>query len=257
MIDKETLIRVSKFTGMKPFQQEKNYIQLLILKSIYSTCSRELVFKGGTALTFFYNLNRFSEDLDFTLTESFNLKNLVSEVGKDLEAFGVRNNIIILEDNSNSFSFRIGAEGPLFTKEIERCFVRVEISKREKLIKEVDIKELKPIYVDISPFLVTVMNVEEILSEKIRALLHRVKSKDLYDVWFLLKNGTKFDIDLINKKLSYYEKVFDKNEFITKISSLEKSWSNELKPIIMGNLPEFSAVKNFVTKSICIKAKVK
>jgi predicted nucleotidyltransferase component of viral defense system len=250
MIDKETLIRVSKFTGMKPFQQEKNYIQLLILKSIYSTCSRELVFKGGTALTFFYNLNRFSEDLDFTLTKSFNFKNLVSEVGKDLEAFGVRNKIIILEDNPNSFSFRIGAEGPLFTKEIERCFVRVEISKREKLIKEVDIKELKPIYADISPFLVTVMNVEEILAEKIRALLHRVKCRDLYDVWFLLKNGTKFDIDLINKKLSYYEKVFDKNEFITKIRSLEKSWAHELKPIIMGNLPEFSAVKNFVTKAI-------
>jgi len=77
MIDKETLIRVSKFTGMKPFQQEKNYIQLLILKSVYSICSRELVFKGGTALTFFYNLNRFSEDLDFTLTKSFNFKNLV------------------------------------------------------------------------------------------------------------------------------------------------------------------------------------
>jgi len=250
MIDKETLIRVSKFTGMKPFQQEKNYIQLLILKSVYSICSRELVFKGGTALTFFYNLNRFSEDLDFTLTKSFNFKNLVSEVGKDLEAFGVRNNIIILEDNPNSFSFRIGAEGPLFTKEIERCFVRVEISKREKLIKEVDIKELKPIYTDISPFLVTVMNVEEILAEKVRALLYRVKSRDLYDVWFLLKNGTKFDIDLINKKLSYYERVFDKNEFITKISSLEKSWANELKPIIMGNLPEFSVVKNFVTKAI-------
>jgi predicted nucleotidyltransferase component of viral defense system len=164
MIDKEALIRIAKFTGMKPFQQEKNYIQLLILKSIYSFVSRELVLKGETALSLFHGLNRFSEDLDFTLKENFDVKKLMNEIGKDLEAFGVRNNIRILEDNPISFSFRIGAEGPLFTKEIERCFVRVEISKREEVVKDVEVKEVKPIYADISPFLVTVMSAEEILA---------------------------------------------------------------------------------------------
>jgi predicted nucleotidyltransferase component of viral defense system len=251
MIDKETLIRIAKFTGMKPFQQEKNYIQLLILKSIYSFVSRELVFKGGTALSLFHGLNRFSEDLDFTLKENFDVKNLMNEISKDLEAFGVRNNIKILEDNPISFSFRIGAEGPLFTKEIERCFVRVEISKREEVVKEVEVKEVKPIYEDISPFLVTVMSVEEILAEKIRALLHRAKARDLYDLWFLLQKGVKFDVNLANKKLSYYNKKFDKEEFMKKIDSLEKSWTIELKPVIIGSLPDFPLVKKFVIEQIC------
>jgi len=251
MIDKETLIRIAKFTGMKPFQQEKNYIQLLILKSIYSFVSRELVLKGGTALSLFHGLNRFSEDLDFTLKESFNVKNLVNEISKDLEAFGVRNNVRILEDNPISFSFRIGAEGPLFTKEIERCFVRVEISKREEVVKDVEVKEVKPIYADISPFLVTVMNAEEILAEKIRALLHRAKARDLYDLWFLLQKGVKFDVNLANKKLSYYNKKFDKEEFVKKIDSLENSWTIELKPVVIESLPDFPTVKKFVIEQIC------
>jgi predicted nucleotidyltransferase component of viral defense system len=251
MIDKEALMRIAKFTGMKPFQQEKNYIQLLILKSIYSFVSRELVFKGGTALSLFHGLNRFSEDLDFTLKENFDVKNLVNEISKDLEAFGVRNNIRILEDNPISFSFRIGAEGPLFTKEIERCFVRVEISKREEVVKDVEVKEVKPIYADISPFLVTVMSAEEILAEKIRALLHRAKARDLYDLWFLLQKGIKFDVNLANKKLSYYNKKFDKEEFVKKIDSLEKSWTIELKPVVIGSLPDFPTVKKFVIEQIC------
>jgi len=250
MIDRETLIRIAKFTGMKPFQQEKHYIQLLILRSIYSFVSRELVFKGGTALSLFHGLNRFSEDLDFTLKESFNFKDLVSEISKDLEAFGVRNNVKIIEDNPSSFSFRIGAEGPLFTKEIERCFVRVEISKREEVVREVEVKEVNPIYADISPFLVTVMNVEEILAEKIRALFHRAKARDLYDVWFLLQKGVKIDVELVNKKLSYYKMKFDKDRFIEKIDSLEKSWVNELQPVIIGNLPNFHDVKMFLVKQV-------
>jgi predicted nucleotidyltransferase component of viral defense system len=251
MIDRETLIRIAKFTGMKPFQQEKNYIQLLILKSIYSFVSRELVFKGGIALSLFYSLNRFSEDLDFTLKENFDIKNLMNEISKDLEAFGVRNNVRILEDNPTSFSFRIGAEGPLFTKEIERCFVRVEISKREEVVKDVEVKEVKPIYADISPFLVIVMNAEEILAEKVRALLHRAKARDLYDLWFLLQKGVKFDVNLANKKLSYYDKKFDKEEFVKKIDSLEKSWTIELKPVVIGSLPDFLTAKKFVIEQIC------
>ena len=250
MIDRETLIRIAKFTGMKPFQQEKHYIQLLILRSIYSFVSRELVFKGETALLLFHGLNRFSEDLDFTLKESFNFKDLVSEISKDLEAFGVRNNVKIIEDNPSSFSFRIGAEGPLFTKEVERCFVRVEISKREEVVREVEVKEVNPIYADISPFLVTVMNVEEILAEKIRALFHRAKARDLYDVWFLLQKGVKIDVELVNKKLSYYKMKFDKDRFIEKIDSLEKSWVNELQPVIIGNLPNFHDVKMFLVKQV-------
>ena len=66
MILKEDLIRLAKLNRLKAFQQEKHYIQTLVLRSIYAA-TNDLTFKGGTSLWFFYGLNRFSEDLDFIM----------------------------------------------------------------------------------------------------------------------------------------------------------------------------------------------
>ncbi|MEM3404601.1 MAG: nucleotidyl transferase AbiEii/AbiGii toxin family protein [Nitrososphaeria archaeon] len=246
MIDKETLLRISKLTGLKPFQQEKNYLQTMLLRSLYSNISRELVFKGGTALAFFYGLNRFSEDLDFTLEGSLELENLLEEVKKDFEVLGIKANFKILDNDQRSFSFRIGAEGPFFTKEIERCYVRVEISKREKVLRKVDAKELRPIYSDILPFFVILMDLEEILAEKVRAIIWRGKARDLYDLWFLIKMNVKIDIPLIDKKLIYYRKRFDIEKFVEKVKSLNTVWEQELRPVVVGNLPNFEVVERDV-----------
>lgn len=243
MIDRETLTRIAKLTGLKPFQQEKNYVQTMLLRSIYSKVSREMVFKGGTALAFFHGLNRFSEDLDFTLKEHFNLGSLMEEIGRDLEVLNMGAVLKIIEDNPSSFSFRVGVEGPLFTREIERCFVRVEISRREKVLRKVEIKELRPVYPDILPFYVTIMSLEEILAEKVRALTWRGKARDLYDLWFLLKTGVKIDLELVNKKLSYYKKEFNLKEFMENIKRIRTTWEQELGPVIVGSLPDFEIVE--------------
>lgn len=47
-------------------QLEKDYLHVFFLYEIYTIFSKELVFKGGTALRIFYGLDRFSEDLNFT-----------------------------------------------------------------------------------------------------------------------------------------------------------------------------------------------
>lgn len=243
MIDRETLVRIAKLTGLKPFQQEKNYVQTMLLRSIYARISGEMVFKGGTALAFFHGLNRFSEDLDFALKERFDLRSLMEEIERDLEVLNMGAVLKIIEDNSSSFSFRVGVEGPLFTREIERCFVRVEVSKREKVLRKVEIKELRPAYPDILPFYVTVMCLEEILAEKVRALTWRGKARDLYDLWFLLKTGVKIDLELINKKLSYYKKEFALKEFMENIKKIRATWKQELGPVIVGSLPDFEIVE--------------
>ena len=59
------------------------------------------------------------------------------------------------------------------------------------------------------------MNKKEILAEKVRA------ARDIYDLWFLLKKGTRFDLRLVNEKLRYYEKVFEKDVFIERIKGKE------------------------------------
>ncbi len=57
------MIEIAKLNRLRPWQQEKHYIQSLILNSLSEL---PLVFKGGTYLWFFHGLKRFSEDLDFT-----------------------------------------------------------------------------------------------------------------------------------------------------------------------------------------------
>ena len=53
----------------------------------------QICFLGGTALRIVYGLNRFSEDLDFSLsgdtTRDFQLETLAMGIGRSLEAFGV------------------------------------------------------------------------------------------------------------------------------------------------------------------------
>ncbi len=65
MIDEKTLMQYSyKFQDIR--QLEKDYLLALLLYEIYNEFDDELIFKGGTSLKYFYNLNRFSEDLDFS-----------------------------------------------------------------------------------------------------------------------------------------------------------------------------------------------
>ena len=241
MILKEDLVRIARLNNLRAFQQEKHYIQTLALRSIYAS-TNDLAFKGGTCLWFFHGLNRFSEDLDFTMIKEVKLKNLPVEVEKDLDVYGINPEIRILKNDEISFSFRIGAKGPLFTKEIERSFVRIEISKREELKKKPDVIELDAIYTDILPFFVLVMKREEILAEKVRAVLTRNRARDVYDLWSLLKKGTGFELNLVNEKLKYYRKVFEKEVFMERIQRTEGYWESELKPLVIGRLPRFDAV---------------
>jgi predicted nucleotidyltransferase component of viral defense system len=243
MIDRETLTRISKIMGLKLFQQEKNYVQTVLLRSIYSKVSRELTFKGGTALALFYGLNRFSEDLDFTLEEDFDLQDLMKEIKRDFEALDMEASFKVLEDSPRSFSLRIGAEGPLFTREIERCYVRVDVSKTEKVLRAVQVKELRPMYPDILPFFVVVMDPDEILAEKAKAMVSWAKARDLYDLWFLLNMNAKIDLELIGEKLQYYEKDFRVREFMENVRKLRRVWERELRPVVVGSLPKFEEVE--------------
>ena len=50
-------------------------------------------------------------------------------------------------------------------------------------------------------FELRVLRVDELLAEKVRAVMTRDKPRDVYDVWLLLRNGVKLDKGLVEKKL--------------------------------------------------------
>ena len=247
MILREELIRIARLNRLTPYQQEKHYIQIQILRSIYSHTTRELVFKGGSALWITYRLNRFSEDMDFTLSGRVDLQRLSSMVKRDLELLGIRSRIRILKDDRYTYTFRIGAEGPLYTREIERCYVRVEVSRREHPLMEPRIINIDTVYPDTPIFQVVVMSLEEMLAEKVRAIFTRMYARDVYDLWYMVERLKVMPrLKLIASKLSTYGLRFSMEAFEGKVEEKRDIWTDELRPLVIGRVPPFEEAKSSI-----------
>ncbi len=242
MMTETEIKEVARLMGLRPYQTEKRYIQALILRSLYSRTNNELIFKGGTAVFFAYGLKRFSEDLDFTENRELDYDRLIKSVIEDLSRSGVNSTVKRMSDNQTGVSFRIGSEGPLFEKEIGRCYVAIDISKRERPILPPVSMEIDTGYVEVPAINLLVMDKKEIMAEKVRAIITRNKARDLYDLWFLLKMSEPCDIKLIESKLQHYKVAFDYKKFIESVERRSESWQRELSPLIIGGLDPFNAV---------------
>lgn len=163
-------------------------------------------FYGGTALRIFYGLDRFSEDLDFSLNSSdpnFTLEPYLKYVTSELNAFGF---VVDISIKSKSLStpiesafikagteihfLKIGLREGLFTRpaKTENLKVKLEVDTDPPGEAEYKVKyHLNPV-----PFNVRVMAEPYLFASKVHALLcrewggGRIKGRDLYDyVWFI------------------------------------------------------------------------
>src|SRR3989338_6258033 len=78
-------------TGEEKINTAREFLQLLILKIIYDNgYFKNLTFTGGTALRIIYKTRRFSEDLDFSLTDKthYHFDSLVKTLQSNLEQNG-------------------------------------------------------------------------------------------------------------------------------------------------------------------------
>ncbi|MEW5955535.1 MAG: nucleotidyl transferase AbiEii/AbiGii toxin family protein [Candidatus Micrarchaeota archaeon] len=241
MISRKELESLAKTIGFNVYQAEKDYLQHAFLAALYSVSTNEFVFKGGTALQKAYGLDRFSEDVDFTFAASSDpadlLEKAAAELGKFAEtALGKR------ERKATSLSLRLKVKGPLYdgTERSTQTIV-VEVSLREALLKKAAAKRIVPLYPDLRPYVALCMDLQEVLAEKVRAIMTRDRPRDVYDAWFLLKKGTPFNASEADKKLAYYGKRFELAEFNKAVQRKEKIWLPELKALIR-NPPRFEEV---------------
>ena len=227
---------------------EKDYLLEIILLSISKRTKDEIVFKGGTALYKFYKLNRFSEDLDFTLRKDLDIDKLLNGIIEDLKAFGIEAEIKKKKKAYNSFLITLRMKGPLYNNPLSLTNIRIDINMKSSVYIEPFFGRYEPIYPDIPSFSLCVMDEREILAEKISAILTRNYARDLYDLHYLLKKGINVDFELIESKMNYYNQKFIKKDFIRKVNEKEDIWKIELSPFIIGNLLKFSEVKKFVLR---------
>lgn len=164
-------------------------------------------FYGGTALRIFYGLDRFSEDLDFSLLKGdkkFDLSSFTQVVQDELGAYGLEMTVqerIKQNDSPVKSAFIKGGTQIHIMKIVSVQPPVTGINPREQIrIKlEVDTQpppgatfemkyQLRPV-----PYSVRLYSASSLLAGKMHALLcrswkTRVKGRDFYDyVWFLSK----------------------------------------------------------------------
>ncbi len=247
MIRKDELAKAAESKRLSLENAEKDYFLELLLFSIYGEFGDILVLKGGTSLYKIYNLNRFSEDLDFTLNRRrFDADKFVKKISASIRLLEIESKADI-ERYRNEINIKLILKGPLYDGRKESlCLISLNISLRERVVKEAKKELIIPQYREIPAFEVFAMDQQEIFAEKIRAILTRTKPRDVYDLWFLLKKGIKPDADLINKKLKIYRIRFSKKRLAEKIEEKREFWKGDLKGLIIGELPDFEKIKEYI-----------
>ncbi len=245
MLSYEELENIAKLKRLSLINAEKDYLQELILFSIYSHVGGELIFKGGTCLYKIYKLNRFSEDLDFTLIKRLEIKKLIKKIVSDLMLVNIKTKIKEIKEYKNEINIKLILNGPLYKGGKEtQCFIPLNISKKEQVLVKPKKESIISLYKELPNFELFMMEEKEILAEKVRTVFTRTKPRDIYDLWFLLaKKNINFDFQLINKKLALYNLKFDLKEFKSRVREIEGLWEIDLKNLIIGELPEYNKIK--------------
>jgi len=251
MLSVEELKEIAAVKSLTLQNAEKDYLQDLVLFAIYSMLGKELVFKGGTCLYKVYQMNRFSEDLDFTQNGKVKPEKLADGIVKRLALVGIRSRVKEIRAYGNEITIRMLVTGPLYNGSPESiCFLPVSISRREKVLLPPKAVLVAPLYREIPSFNIFPMEKEEIAAEKIRAVLTRAKPRDAYDLWFLVKKlGVMPDIAMVNRKLHTYKLKFDKNALFKKLQEFEGMWNTDLKGLNFGQLPDFGQVVKEIIES--------
>lgn len=241
-INSELLKETGIQAGLKNKEHiEKSWMQDHLLYYL-SKKRDDLVFKGGTALCKFYSLPRFSEDLDFSTKKSVDQELL--------ERFCRTKNIVLsYKKIKDSHLFKIRFKGALTKSNT----IRIDINVTDSIYSK-EPKTLIPAFPDVPPFVINVMSLDEILAEKIHAILSRTKARDLYDLFFIMRVKSIKDKKLILKKLKDRKINFTEKQLVLKlkekINNYESFWNKELRHFVLQELPDYKLVKEFVLKKI-------
>jgi len=183
----------------------KEYLHHHMLKTLFSDkLANRIAFLGGTALRYFYDLKRFSEDIDldcFDLSRT-DFMDITNRLLRELKALGFD---VVVEDKKRFEEL----------KAFRRVFVFPELKYKMGLSQQREAKffikvEAEPQNFDYKPEIKTINNfgvtcpvrimpLSILFSSKIAAALNRKKDRDFYDVVFLI-NFAKPDFRFLETK---------------------------------------------------------
>lgn len=211
--------------GAATLSDKKNSIKEVVQEIMLCGLSRagffhSAAFYGGTALRVFHGLDRFSEDLDFSLdapAPDFRLDAYLPALEKELLSYGLR--------------FRAEARTKTVDSDIQSAFVKGNTREHilicyadERLARSIGAEELIKVKFEVDtapppyatfeqkyrllpiPYEIRLYDMPSLFAGKLHAVIcrawkNRVKGRDLYDYIFYLSRGTPVNLKHLNARL--------------------------------------------------------
>lgn len=222
-------------------------------------------FYGGTALRIFYKLDRFSEDLDFSLLESnadFSLEPYFEAIVKEFEALGITVSITekkkSIASNVDSAFLKTGTIWKELVLEEIIPQMGVSIMPNVKIKIEVDrkpplgFKTEEKLLLRPFSFYVKCFTLPNLFAGKMHALLfrkwkNRVKGRDWYDLEWYIKKGVALDVDHFILRAQdtgdWKEKTITQEQILNLLSEKIKSVNFEnVKEDVVRFIPDDSVL---------------
>lgn len=201
-----------------------------ILKNIYSDIelANWLGFKGGSALMFFYDLPRFSVDLDFNLINTEKVDRVYEKVRNILLKYGT------ITDEAKKFYVPI----LVLDYGVGERKLKVEISVR-RFEDQYEIKNLLGINMK-------VLIQPDMFAHKLCTLLDRnaITNRDIFDCWFFMQKQTPVNKNIVESRMKmtysdYLQKCIDTLESMNDkglLQGLGELMDNDLKNFVRSKL---------------------
>ena len=254
MIKPSEIQKKANAERVRDTQIEKDYILTWILTGVSQNTLlyNSLAFKGGTLLKKFYFADyRYSEDLDFTLTDNSvsneEIQGAFNEVFEfvreevniplEMEEFGIH--------ETGNINFYISYIGPLGGAYANKK-VKVDISRTEILCFDLEVHSLFDTYSDQGDCKIRCYSLKEAMAEKMRSLLSRTQPRDYYDLWYLSEME---EMEMADLRIEFEKKAKHKglapealgSKIDSKVNVFKSRWESSMKDQI-AELPPFEQV---------------
>jgi predicted nucleotidyltransferase component of viral defense system len=206
-------------TADKTYEALREILQEIVLLGLYRAGFFDhAVFYGGTALRILYGLDRFSEDLDFSLLEAdeaFDLGKYRDSIVETLQTFGFEVNIQLknqegviksafLKGNTAQHLLNIKAPDDVIAKYGQGRLVKIKFEVDTK--PPLSFQSEKKIQLLPAPFMINTMTIPSLFAGKIHAILcrnwsSRPKGRDWYDLMWYISHGYSVDLTHLSARL--------------------------------------------------------
>ncbi len=253
MIEKREILAMAATMGLRPDVIEKDYALGWLLAGIYHhpAIKRTWVFKGGTCLKkCFFETYRFSEDLDFTLTDDSQINEaflrdtfetmcewIYEQTGLEIPKSNLSFDIYTNPRGKISCQGKVAYRGPIAPPRSGGFpTIKLDLTGDEKLVLAPGSQPVYHPYSDEPDDGIHALSYvyEEVFGEKFRALAERTRPRDLYDVVNLFRNTTvkpspSVLLDVLSQKCEFKGiSVPVLTDLESHKESLEGSWASML-----------------------------